>query len=52
MIWHIWWLAALGLFGSFVFLVIRAYTKDVDYYVQPDEIARTENAYLDSVAKG
>ncbi|MGO2510423.1 cytochrome o ubiquinol oxidase subunit I [Marinomonas polaris] len=52
LIWHIWWLAALGLFGSFVFLVIRAYTKDVDYYVQPDEIARTENAYLDSVAKG
>ncbi|MGO3406273.1 cytochrome o ubiquinol oxidase subunit I [Marinomonas sp.] len=52
LIWHIWWLAALGLFGGFVSLVLRAYTKDVDYYVQPDEVARIENAHLDSVAKG
>ncbi|QUX93908.1 cytochrome o ubiquinol oxidase subunit I [Marinomonas sp. CT5] len=52
LIWHIWWLAALGLIGGFVFLVLRAYTKDVDYYVQPDEVARIENAHLDNVAKG
>jgi cytochrome o ubiquinol oxidase subunit 1 len=52
LIWHIWWLAALGLFSAFVSLVVRAYTKDVDYYVQPDEITRIENAHLDSVAKG
>ncbi|MCW4630349.1 MULTISPECIES: cytochrome o ubiquinol oxidase subunit I [Marinomonas] len=52
LVWHIWWLAALGFVGGFVLLVIRAYTKDVDYYIQPDEIARTEKAYLDSVAKG
>lgn len=52
LIWHIWWLAALGLIGGFVFLVLRAYTKDVDYYVQPDEVARIEKAHLDNVAKG
>ncbi|MGB3383471.1 MAG: cytochrome o ubiquinol oxidase subunit I [Marinomonas sp.] len=52
LIWHIWWLAALGLFSAFVSLVVRAYTKDVDYYVQPDEVARIEKAHLDSVAKG
>ena len=52
LIWHIWWLAALGLLGAFVCLVLRAYTKDVDYYVQPDEVALIENAHLDSVAKG
>jgi cytochrome o ubiquinol oxidase subunit 1 len=52
LIWHIWWLAALGLIGGFVSLVLRAYTKDVDYYVQPDEVARIENAHLDNVAKG
>lgn len=52
LIWHIWWLAALGLIGGFVSLVLRAYTKDVDYYVQPDEVARIEKAHLDNVAKG
>ncbi|MDE8604742.1 cytochrome o ubiquinol oxidase subunit I [Marinomonas sp. RSW2] len=52
MIWHIWWLAIVGLIGSIVAFVVRAYTKDVDYYVQPDEIARIENEHLDNVAKG
>ncbi|WP_133010702.1 cytochrome o ubiquinol oxidase subunit I [Marinomonas flavescens] len=52
LIWHIWWLAALGLFGAFVSLIVRVYTTDVDYYVQPDEVARIENEHLDNVAKG
>ncbi len=52
MIWHIWWLAIAGLVGSFVAFVMRAYTKDVDYYVQPDEVARVDNEFLDNAAKG
>ena len=52
MIWHIWWLAIVGLVGSIVTFIARAYTTDVDYYVQPDEIARIENEHLDNVAKG
>ena len=52
MIWHIWWLAIVGLVGSVVTFIARAYTKDVDYYVQPDEIAQIENEHLDNVAKG
>ncbi|WP_417527739.1 cytochrome o ubiquinol oxidase subunit I [Marinomonas shanghaiensis] len=52
MIWHIWWLAIVGLVGSIVTFVARAYTSDVDYYVQPDEIAQIENEHLDNVAKG
>ncbi|WP_341218078.1 cytochrome o ubiquinol oxidase subunit I [Neptunomonas phycophila] len=52
MIWHIWWLAIAGLVGSFVAFVMRAYTKDVDYYVQSDEVARVENEFLDNAAKG
>jgi len=52
MIWHIWWLAIAGLLGAFVSFVMRAYTKDVDYYVQPDEVAHIENEFLDNVAKG
>ncbi|AWX99271.1 cytochrome o ubiquinol oxidase subunit I [Marinomonas primoryensis] len=52
MIWHIWWLAIVGFVGSIVAFVVRAYTKDVDYYVQPDEVALIENEHLDNVAKG
>ncbi|WP_250462312.1 cytochrome o ubiquinol oxidase subunit I [Microbulbifer litoralis] len=45
-IWHIGWLAVAGLLASVVFFLLRAYSSDVDYYVQPDEIERTESAYL------
>jgi len=51
-IWHIWWLAIIGLAGTFVLFLMRAYDNDVDYYVQPDEVARIENAHLDNVARG
>jgi cytochrome o ubiquinol oxidase subunit 1 len=51
-IWHIWWLAIVGFAGTFVLFLLRAYDNDVDYYVQPDEVARIENAHLDNVARG
>ena len=34
-IWHILWLAIVGLVGAFVVFLFRAYNNDVDYYVQP-----------------
>tara|TARA_B110000211_G_scaffold91295_1_gene106469 strand:+ start:1 stop:1326 length:1326 start_codon:yes stop_codon:yes gene_type:complete len=48
MIWHIWWLAVVGLVGAIAIFIKRCYTNDVDYYIQPDEIARTEAAYNSS----
>ncbi|PKG57752.1 cytochrome o ubiquinol oxidase subunit I [Shewanella sp. Choline-02u-19] len=51
-IWHILWLAIAGMLGAFVVFLFRAYSNDHDYYVQPDEIARIENAHLDKVARG
>jgi cytochrome o ubiquinol oxidase subunit 1 len=45
-------LAIVGLLGVVTTLIARSYASDVDYYVQPDEIARIENAHLDNVAKG
>ena len=41
--WHIWWMAALGLVGAIVTLIIRTMDNDVDYYVQVDEIERIES---------
>ncbi|KAA1151204.1 MULTISPECIES: cytochrome o ubiquinol oxidase subunit I [Pseudoalteromonas] len=51
MIWHIWWLAVVGLVGGIAIFIKRCYTSDVDYYIQPDEIARTEAAYNSSGIK-
>lgn len=51
-IWHILWLAIVGMLGAFVVFLFRAYDNEQDYYVQPDEVALIENAHLDSVAKG
>jgi cytochrome o ubiquinol oxidase subunit 1 len=51
-IWHIWWLAMLGFAGTFVLFLMRAYNNDIDYYVQPDQVAQIENAHLDNVARG
>lgn len=51
-IWHILWLAIVGLVGTFIVFLFRAYNNDVDYYVQPDEVARIENAHLNNVVRG
>ncbi|MEQ2353479.1 cytochrome o ubiquinol oxidase subunit I [Pseudoalteromonas piscicida] len=46
MIWHIWWLAAVGFVSAIVVFIKRCYTSDVDYYVQVDEIEQIESAHL------
>ncbi|KFZ36130.1 cytochrome o ubiquinol oxidase subunit I [Shewanella mangrovi] len=46
LIWHIWWLAAVSFVASIAFFIVRAYDNDVDYYVQPDEIAKIEEAFV------
>jgi len=51
LIWHIWWLAALSFVGTFAVLIRNSYNTDVDYYVQPDEIERIENAHIQAKAK-
>ncbi|QJR81650.1 cytochrome o ubiquinol oxidase subunit I [Alteromonas pelagimontana] len=49
MIWHIWWLAVVGLVGAIAMFITRCYTSDVDYYVQPEEIKEIEDAHVKSV---
>ncbi|MFD1215888.1 cytochrome o ubiquinol oxidase subunit I [Microbulbifer celer] len=48
-VWHITWLAIASLVAAVVFLLQRAYAKNVDYYVQPDEIERIESRHLQQV---
>ncbi|MDB6048976.1 MAG: Cytochrome o ubiquinol oxidase subunit [Pseudomonas sp.] len=51
LIWHIWWLAAVGLVGMVVTFIIRTNDDDIDYYVSAEEVARIENERLQTLAK-
>ncbi len=50
-IWHIWWLVAVGLFGTIVIWIARSFDKDTDYYVPAAEVERIENLHIQAKAK-
>jgi len=43
MIWHIWWLAIGGTAAAIVALIRHAFDDDRDYYVEAEEVRRTES---------
>ncbi|WP_305805511.1 cytochrome o ubiquinol oxidase subunit I [Stenotrophomonas sp. YIM B06876] len=45
MIWHIWWMAILGLAGMIGAFIWRTFDKDVDYWVPAAEVERIENEH-------
>lgn len=45
MVWHIWWLAIVGLVGAFIAVVVRSADLDIDYYVPVEEIRADEEAF-------
>jgi cytochrome o ubiquinol oxidase subunit 1 len=45
MIWHIWWLAIVGLVGMIGAFIARTFDKDVDYWVPAAEVERIENEH-------
>ena len=51
LIWHIWWLVIVSFVGAIASAVIRSYDDNTDYYVPAEEVARIENARLQSLAK-
>ena len=46
LIWHIWWLAILGLVGMVGAFIARSYDRDVDYYVPGAEVEKIERERL------
>ena len=48
-IWHMWWLAVLGLVGTIVALIVSSFNTKHDYYVDVDTITKTENEHLKAV---
>ncbi|CAM3775913.1 cytochrome o ubiquinol oxidase subunit I [Bordetella tumulicola] len=51
LVWHIWWLAIVGFVGMIGSFIVRAYDRDVDYYVPAKEVERIESAHLANVQK-
>ena len=52
LVWHIWWLAVVGLVGMIGSFIVRTFDNDIDYYVPAAEVERIENerfALLDQV---
>ena len=45
MIWHVWWLAIVGLVGMIGTFIYRTFDKDVDYWVPAAEVERIENEH-------
>jgi cytochrome o ubiquinol oxidase subunit 1 len=43
-IWHIWWLAALGFIGVITTIVIRSTDEDPEYTITAAEIKKMEAA--------
>jgi cytochrome o ubiquinol oxidase subunit 1 len=44
LVWHIWWMAVIGLVGMIGAFIARTFDQDVDYYVPAAEVERIENA--------
>jgi len=42
MIWHIWWLSALGLIGVLIAVIIRTTNDDTEYVIPADEVKRLD----------
>jgi cytochrome o ubiquinol oxidase subunit 1 len=51
LVWHMWIVAAAGLVGAIATFIVRAYNRDVDYYVPAAEVARIENLRYAQLAK-
>jgi cytochrome o ubiquinol oxidase subunit 1 len=44
LVWHMWWLAALGLLGIVAVAIVHSFNQDRDFHVPVDEVVRTEAA--------
>ncbi|TPK66933.1 hypothetical protein FJ930_23635 [Mesorhizobium sp. B2-4-15] len=49
MIWHIWWMAALGIFGAFVTFLVFAFREKAEFQMLTETVARFDRAPLTEV---
>lgn len=51
MIWHIWWLAIVGVIGIAATWIAKSFDEDVDYYVPISDIELIENKHHEYLNK-
>jgi cytochrome o ubiquinol oxidase subunit 1 len=51
LIWHIWWLAVLGLLGVFLTLLVFAFRDEEEIEISAEQIARFERHAHTEVAR-
>ncbi|MCW1246235.1 cytochrome o ubiquinol oxidase subunit I [Pseudomonas sp. SAICEU22] len=51
LVWHIWWLAIVGLVATVGGVIWRSADDDIDYYVPAEEVARIENQRIKMLAE-
>jgi cytochrome o ubiquinol oxidase subunit 1 len=50
LVWHIWWLAIIGVVAIIATVIARSFARDVDRIISADDVERTERRWLRSVA--
>jgi cytochrome o ubiquinol oxidase subunit 1 len=45
LIWHIWWLAALGVFGGAATLLALMFRPEAEVEISADEVARFDRSH-------
>jgi cytochrome o ubiquinol oxidase subunit 1 len=50
LIWHIWWMAGVGLLGAFVTLLVFAFRSEEEVKIPLEQIARFERYHQAEVA--
>src|SRR5574344_2057958 len=51
LVWHIWWLAIVGLVGMIATYIKHTFNDDVDYYVPVEVVERLDNEHFAAIAK-
>ena len=42
LVWHIWWMALVGLVGIVLSIIVHSFYENRAYYVQAEDVARIE----------
>lgn len=50
LVWYMWWLAILGLLTIVATVITRSFARDIERVIPADEVARTNDAWLEAVA--
>ncbi|MCW2362803.1 cytochrome o ubiquinol oxidase subunit 1 [Sphingobium xanthum] len=51
LVWHMWWLAILGLLAVVATVIARSFARDTHRLIPASAVDRTERAWLDAVAR-